>query len=305
VSSRGAFASVKVNAASTFIDTSFEEDVIQPVALATFFENTNSAQEEQGQELLVKPVDLARQARIEGNEAQIVTIELEPGQSIRTRPGTMIYRTDSIQMKTHMPHGVVTRFFSNTPLFLVDYIKTGKSRASLALGARRPSKILDINMDDYGGQLTIRKGVFLVGDPNALEMGIKRSSKSLLAQFFGGQGFLLQTLRGRGNVLLRSGGVQIRKKLKEDESLRINPYSLVAFSNDVEYSATKSTSFNNVMFGEEGMYVTTVTGPGTVWLQGMNPRFFTRTEGRHSSSSSNSKSSSSSQSSSSSSSSRR
>jgi uncharacterized protein (AIM24 family) len=213
VSSRDALATVEVNAA-TVIGTSFEEDVIQSVASATLYENTNSSQEEHGQ-VVVKPVDLARQATIEGDEAQIVTIELEPGQSIRTRPGTMIYRTDSIQMKTHMPHGAMARFFSNTPLFLVDYTNTGKYRASLALGDRRPSKILDINMDDYGGQLTIRKGVFLVGYPNGLEMGIKRSSKSILAQFFGGQGFLLQTLRGRGNVLLRSGGVQIRKKLEK------------------------------------------------------------------------------------------
>jgi len=168
--------------------------------------------------------------------------------------------------------------------------------ASIALGAKRPSKILQIGLDKHDGELTTRKGVFMVGNVD-VQLDIKESSHSLLVQFFGGQGLLLQSLRGRGQVLLRSGGVQIRKQLDAGESIRIKDSSFVACTRHVSYDVTKCSSFKNILFGDETIFVSTLTGPGTIWLQGMNPRFFVkkievRTESSSSSSSSSNSASS-------------
>jgi Mitochondrial biogenesis AIM24 len=89
------------------------------------------------------------------------------------------------------------------------------------------------------------------------------------AGFFGGQGFVLQKLEGKGDVLLQAGGTLIRKDLKHGENVRISAGCLVAFSATVSYDVEMIPGFNNVVFGGEGLFVTTLKGPGIVWLQGM------------------------------------
>lgn len=91
------------------------------------------------------------------------------------------------------------------------------------------------------------------------------------AGFFGGQGFVLQKLEGKGDVLLQAGGTLVRKDLEHGENLRISAGCLVAFTSTVDYDVEMMPGFKNVVFGGEGLFVTTLKGPGTVWLQGMPP----------------------------------
>ena len=96
-------------------------------------------------------------------------------------------------------------------------------------------------------------------------------TKSFTSGFFGGEGFVLQSLTGEGDVFVKAGGTVIRRDLNEGEKLRISSGSLVAFSNGVEYNVEQMKGFKNVLFGGEGLFVTTLNGPGTVWLQGQPP----------------------------------
>ena len=96
-------------------------------------------------------------------------------------------------------------------------------------------------------------------------------AKKFTAGFFGGEGFVLQALLGDGDVFVKAGGTLVRRDLREGETLRISSGCLVAFTQDVEYDVQTMPGFKNVMFGGEGLFVTTLTGPGTVWLQGMPP----------------------------------
>jgi hypothetical protein len=73
--------------------------------------------------------------------------------------------------------------------------------------------------------------------------------------------------------------------------LRIAPRSLLAYTSTVQYGVESCSSFSNVMFGDESLFVTTLEGPGTVWMQGMSPQFYIRKETRISSSSRRSSSS--------------
>lgn len=234
-------------------------------------------------------VNLQKQAVIEGDETHIVTITLHPNETIRAQPNTIIYRTDDIDMKTSIPPGAGKRFLTGTPLFQIDYTYRGKEKGTVALGKRNPSKMLRINLDEHGGLINIRKGALMVSNAG-VKVGVK-TAPTWKTAFFGGQGFILQTLSGRGDVLLSSGGTQIRKDLKEGESLFIEPDSLVAYTNDIQYSTSKSTGAMNVVFGDERWIQTKLTGPGTVWLQGLHPRFFQKRIHTHSESSSSSSSS--------------
>jgi hypothetical protein len=96
-------------------------------------------------------------------------------------------------------------------------------------------------------------------------------TKSFTAGFFGGEGFVLQKLSGEGHVLVKGGGTIVRRRLAEGEVLRVTSGSLVAFESTVSYEVQMVQGIRNAMFGGEGLFMTTLTGPGTVWLQGMPP----------------------------------
>jgi len=96
-------------------------------------------------------------------------------------------------------------------------------------------------------------------------------TKKLGAGFFGGQGFILQRLSGQGDVLVKAGGTLVEKDLEEGEVLRVTSGSIVAFTSTVEYDIQMMPGIKNAMFGGEGLFVTTLQGPGKVWLQGMPP----------------------------------
>lgn len=102
-------------------------------------------------------------------------------------------------------------------------------------------------------------------------------TKSFASGFFGGEGFILQSLQGTNQhdvgddetVFLKAYGTVVKKEIKDGETLRVSSGSLVCMTSTVDYDVTTMPGFKNVMFGGEGLFVTTLTGPGIVWLQGM------------------------------------
>lgn len=99
-------------------------------------------------------------------------------------------------------------------------------------------------------------------------------TKSFTSGFFGGEGFVLQSLRASDvgadeTVFLKAYGTVVKRELKEGETLRVSSGSLVAMTSTIDFDVTTLPGFKNVLFGGEGLFVTTLTGPGTVWLQGM------------------------------------
>jgi uncharacterized protein (AIM24 family) len=97
-------------------------------------------------------------------------------------------------------------------------------------------------------------------------------TKSMSGGFFGGEGFILQALSGEGDVFLKAGGTLIRRDLEPSEEIRISSGCLVGFSDGVDYDVQMVKGFQNVIGGGEGLFMTTLTGPGVVWLSGMPPQ---------------------------------
>ena len=70
-------------------------------------------------------------------------------------------------------------------------------------------------------------------------------------------------------VFLKAYGTVVKRDLLPGEKLRISSGSLVCMTSTIEYDVTMMPGFANVVFGGQGLFVTTLTGPGTVWLQSM------------------------------------
>lgn len=221
------------------------------------------------------PINFNTSSKIEGEESQILEVKLKPNQTLRAESGAMLFMTDGVEMQTSLGNsssGIsdgFKRMLTGQNMFLSDYTYTGESSGTVALGTAFPSKILRFSLNEYDGKLICQKGAYLA---SSMDVNIEMEfAKKFTAGFFGGEGFILQSLTGEGDVFVKAGGAMVKRELKDGEVLRVSSGSLVAFTQDVEFDVQTVQGFKNVVFGGEGLFMTTLTGPGTVWLQGMAP----------------------------------
>jgi uncharacterized protein (AIM24 family) len=164
------------------------------------------------------------------------------------------------------------RMLTGQNVFLTDFRYDGEvgTTGTVCLGTAFPSKILRMTLSDHPNQnLICQKGAYMASNPNIqIEMEF---TKSMTAGFFGGQGFILQKLSGDTDVLIKGGGTIVCKQLNDGETLRVTSGSLVCFESTVSYDVQMVPGITNAMFGGEGLFITTLQGPGQVWLQGMPP----------------------------------
>lgn len=225
--------------------------------------------------VVATPINFDIASTIEGNESQILTVQLRPNEALRAESGAMMYMTEGIEMNTTAGGGISAgfkRMLTGQNIFISDYSYKGQEGTFglVCLGTDFPSKILRLSVDEYGGKIVCQKGALLCASHTIdIEMEF---TKKFSTGFFGGEGFVLQGLVGSGDVFVKAGGTLIRKDLEEGEELKISSGCLVAFAPTVEYDIQMMKGFKNVLFGGEGLFVTTLTGPGPVWLQGQPPQ---------------------------------
>lgn len=199
-------------------------------------------------------------------------VTLRPGETLRAESGAMLFMTHGVEMNTDLQgaSAAFSRFMTGQNVFLTDFTYNGDKQGMVGLGTDFPSKIVRLSLEDYDNSTLIcQRGAYLASNPSVnIEMEF---TKKLGTGFFGGQGFILQRLSGQGDVLVKAGGTLVEKDLEEGEVLRVTSGSIVAFTSTVEYDIQMMPGIKNVMFGGEGLFVTTLQGPGKVWLQGMPP----------------------------------
>ena len=86
---------------------------------------------------------------------------------------------------------------------------------------------------------------------------------------FGGSGFVLQKLTGRGLAFIHAGGTLHKKVLEHGEKLRVDAGCVAGFSHTVDYSVGFVGGFKNILFGGEGLFLAELTGPGEVLIQSL------------------------------------
>jgi uncharacterized protein (TIGR00266 family) len=92
-------------------------------------------------------------------------------------------------------------------------------------------------------------------------------TKRLGAGFFGGEGFILQKMEGTGDLFIHSGGTIVPMALRPGERLRVDTGCLVALEPTVNYDIARVGGIKTSLFGGEGLFFASLTGPGRIWLQ--------------------------------------
>ena len=93
--------------------------------------------------------------------------------------------------------------------------------------------------------------------------------KKLGAGLFGGEGFIMQKLEGRGLAFVEIDGELVKYNLKAGQQIVVDTGNVAGFSSTVSMDIQSVKGVKNVLFGGEGLFNTVLTGPGEVWLQTM------------------------------------
>jgi len=208
--------------------------------------------------------------QITGDDMQLVEIELDPQEGVRAEAGAMMYMEDGIRMQTGADGGLFKgfkRMITGESFFITTFMQTGQGKARVAFGAPYPGKIIVLDLGEVGGEFMCQRDAFLCAVRGVdIEVAF---TKRLGAGFFGGEGFILQRLQGDGLAFIHAGGTIIRKELGAGQTLRVDTGCLVAFAPTVDYDIQFIGGFKNALFGGEGLFIATLKGPGTVYLQSL------------------------------------
>lgn len=218
--------------------------------------------------------------QIFGDDMQFVEIELDPNEAVVGEAGAMFYMEDEIQMETIFGDGSAQqsgllgklmgagkRLVTGESMFTTVFINAGRSKRKVAFGAAYPGKIIPVHLGDMGGTLLCQKDAFLCA-AKGVSLGIS-FQKKLGAGFFGGEGFVLQKLEGDGLAFIHAGGAIIEKTLEAGQTMRVDTGCVVAFSSGIDFDIQYVGGVKTALFGGEGMFFTTLRGPGKIWLQSL------------------------------------
>jgi uncharacterized protein (TIGR00266 family) len=201
-----------------------------------------------------------------GDDMQAVVITLASGEEVRAEAGAMTYMTDGIEMDARMTGGLLgalkRRVLAGESLFLT-FFRSHAPAAKVAFSGPYPGKI--VRMPLQNSAVLCQRDSFLCA-AGQVEINIE-FTKRLGAGFFGGEGFILQRLEGTGDVFIHSGGTIIQMELKAGEKLRVDTGCLTAFDPTVQYDIEFVGGVKTALFGGEGLFFATMTGPGRIWIQ--------------------------------------
>jgi uncharacterized protein (TIGR00266 family) len=210
------------------------------------------------------------QSQIVGTTMPVLEFILEPNEAIISEAGELSWMSSSIQLTTHTQmagggglFGVIKRVAGGGTLFMTEYRAIG-SRGELAFATKVPGHILPVEIG-HGHDYMIHRHGFLCATPQVqISVGFQQS---LGAGIFGGDGFLLQHVTGQGTAWIELSGELILKDLQPGETLRVHPGHVGAFQTSVSFQITTVPGIKNMIFGGDGIFLASLTGPGKVWLQ--------------------------------------
>lgn len=215
---------------------------------------------------------------IQGEEMQMIEIELDPQETAIAEAGAFMYMDEGIQMETIFGDGseqkggffgkiigAGKRLLTGESLFMTAYTHRGVGKARVAFASPYPGKIIPIDLSEIGGKIICQKDSFLCA-AKGVSIGIEFQRK-LGTGLFGGEGFIMQKLEGDGLAFCHAGGYVIKRTLKPGEVLRVDTGCIVAYTQTVDYDIQFVGGIKNTLFGGEGVFFATLKGPGDVWLQ--------------------------------------
>ena len=205
---------------------------------------------------------------IEGGNLPVVICHPEAGETLCTESGAMSWMSANMKMDTNTGGGIkkmLGRMFSGESLFLNEYTAVGGT-GMIAFAASFPGSIIPYQVTPGNGIIVQKRG-FL-----AMEKGLELSmyfQKKLGKGFFGGEGFIMQKITGNGMVFLEIDGYCKAYELEAGQSIVVDTGYLAAMSETCTMDIQMVQGAKNIFLGGEGLFHTTVTGPGKVYIQSM------------------------------------
>ena len=214
-----------------------------------------------------------------GDDMQTVEVELDPFETVIAEAGAMNWMEDQINFEAKMGDGSepekgifgklfdgAKRALTGESIFITHFTNIGQGKKRVAFAAPYPGKIVPVDMARIGERIICQKDAFLCA-----ALGTKVSiafNKRLGAGFFGGEGFILQKLEGDGMAFLHAGGTIVKKQLN-GEVLKVDTGCIVGFTDGITYDIQRAGSLKSMFFGGEGLFLASLSGYGTVYLQSL------------------------------------
>ena len=204
---------------------------------------------------------------IQGEPMPVVICHLNNGESMITEKGSMVWMTGGMEMQTSAGglSKAFGRMFSGESMFQNIYTcRAGQGMIAFASSFPGSIRAVEIAPDR---PVICQKSAFLAAEP-----GVQLSvffQKKMGAGFFGGEGFIMQKLSGRGMAFLEIDGSAVEYDLAPGERMIVDTGNLAMVDAGCSISVESVKGVKNVLFGGEGLFNTVVTGPGRIVLQTM------------------------------------
>ena len=208
------------------------------------------------------------ETRISGDSLPVVICKLNKGEQVITEKGGMSWMSNGFNMETSTNGGLLKglgRALSGESIFMNAYTAT-EDGAEIAFASSFPGRILEFNLGQ-GQSIVAQKSAFLCSEKTVnLSMHFQ---KKFGAGLFGGEGFIMQKIDGPGRVFLEIDGDVVEKDLQPGEVLKVDNGYVAAMDSTVKMDIETVKGMKNIFLGGEGLFLTTLTGPGKVYLQTM------------------------------------
>jgi uncharacterized protein (TIGR00266 family) len=209
---------------------------------------------------------------IQGDNLQVARVYLKSGQELFAEAGKMLYKYPAVYWETRMSGtglgekiwGAFKRKLMGESLFFTYFRATADSEVGFA--GSYPGRIQAFDLAP-GQQVMVQRDGFLFAQ-NTVQLDIA-FTKRLGAGFFGGEGFILQRITGPGMAFIHAGGDFVEFNLRPGERLQVDTGCIVAFDASVQYDIEFVGGIKTAIFGGEGFFLATLTGPGKVIVQSM------------------------------------
>jgi len=205
---------------------------------------------------------------IEGGQLPVVVCELNSGEELFTSSGGMSWMNENMVMSSNMEGGLfkgLGRAFSGESMFMATYKAEG-GPGLIAFASSFPGSIVALDLAQ-GQSMICQKRSFLAAERSVtLAMHFQ---KKFGAGFFGGEGFIMQRITGPGIAFVEIDGAAIEYELTAGQRMKVDTGHVALLQETVSLDITMIKGFKNILFGGEGLFLTTLTGPGHVWLQTM------------------------------------
>jgi uncharacterized protein (TIGR00266 family) len=239
---------------------------------ARFCPNCGQAAGQAGATATATQVAAPLEYSIQGDNLQVARIMLKPGQEIYAEAGKMVYKTANVHWETRLSGGTIgdkilgalRRTVMGESIFLTYFHSDGPGEVGFA--GNYPGKLTVFDLEPGRSVLAQRDAFVLAESSVQLNVALV---KKMGAGFFGGEGFILERLTGPGKVFIHGGGDFVEFSLNIGEMLQISTGCIVAFDESVSYDIQMVGGIKTAIFGGEGLFLATLTGPGRVIVQSM------------------------------------